>query len=228
MPEQGFQDKTEPATPKKKEDARKKGQVAKSREISSIAVLATGTIYMFFCAKDLTLKFGEVIKQTFKSIPQSAFDDQLFLPLISDTIEQFLLFNLPIMLLVFIAALLANYMQTGLILSVEPLTPKASKIDPIKGCGKIISKRSLAELAKAIFKIIIVGWAAFSTLKNDIHYILPLMYQENTHIIFMLGDISFRVIMRCCCVIFILAILDFIYQKWDFLHHSSPGHLPLD
>jgi flagellar biosynthetic protein FlhB len=96
------------------------------------------------------------------------------------------------------------------------LTPKASKIDPIKGFGKIISKRSLAELGKAIFKIIIVGWAAFSTLKNDIYLLLPLMYQEKTHIISMLGDISFRVIIRCSCVIFFLAILDYIYQKWEF------------
>ena len=216
MPEQSFQDKTEPATPKKREEARKKGQVAKSREISSIAVLVTGTIYMFFNAKDLTLKFGESIKRTFINIPQSAFDDQLFLPLLSQTIEDFLLFILPIMILVFIAAILANFLQTGFILSVEPLTPKASKIDPVKGLGKIISKRSLTELAKAIFKIIIVGWAAFSILRNDIYHLIPLMYQEDAHIISMMGEISFRVIVRCCCVIFILAILDYIYQKWEF------------
>ena len=53
MPDENFQDKTEPATPKKKEDARKKGQVAKSKELSSIAILAAGVIYLFFGTEGL-------------------------------------------------------------------------------------------------------------------------------------------------------------------------------
>lgn len=216
MPEQGFQDKTEPATPKKKEEARKKGQVAKSREISSITVLASGTIYMFFSAKDMTLKLGSNIKQSFLTIPQMVSDDHNFSALLSQDIERYLYIILPIMIVLFVVAILANFLQTGFILSVEPLTPKASKFNLIKGAAKLVSKRSFAELAKSILKISIVGWAAFSTLNEEFNHFIPLMYQENIQIMSLLGQASLKVVIRCCYIIFILAILDYIYQKWEF------------
>jgi flagellar biosynthesis protein FlhB len=219
MAEESFQDKTEQATPKKKEDARKKGQVAKSKEVSSIAILAAGTIYLFFNAGQLTDKLGENIKQTFASIPRIATGDLGLAVYMSQTIQNFLIMILPIMIILFIVSLAANILQTGFILSVEPLTPDLSKIDPINGMRKIVSKRSVAELLKSIFKIIIVGWAAFSILKNDYSLLIPLMYQENMQIMYMLGQISFKVVTRACYVIFVLAVLDYIYQKWEFEHN---------
>jgi flagellar biosynthetic protein FlhB len=219
MAEESFQDKTEQATPKKREDARNKGQVAKSKELSSIAILAAGTIYLFFNAGQLTEKLGENIKQTFASIPRIATGDLGLTVYMSQTIQNFLIMILPILIILFIVSLVANILQTGFILSVEPLTPNLSKIDPISGLGKVVSKRSMAELLKSIFKIIIVGWAAFSVLKNDYSLLIPLMYQENTQIIYMLGQISFKVVKRACYVIFVLAVLDYIYQKWEFEHN---------
>jgi len=216
MADDSFQDKTEPASPKKKEDARKKGQVAKSKEISSIAVLASGTIYMFFNAGQLTDKLGENIRQTFINIPQMISGDVGYAAYMSQTIQNFLSMILPIMILLVVVALAANFIQTGFVMSVEPLTPDLSKIDPVKGLGKIVSKRSMAELLKSIFKIIIVGWAAFSTLKDNYSLLMPLMYQENIQILSMLGRISLKVVTRCCYVIFILAVLDYLFQKWEF------------
>jgi len=219
MAEESFQDKTEQATPKKREDARKKGQVAKSKEVSSIAILAAGTVYLVFNAGQLASKLGENIKQTFTSIPRIASGDLGLEVYTSQTIQNFLVMILPMMVLLFVVALAANILQAGFIFSVEPLTPDPSKIDPIKGMGKLFSKRSMAELLKSIFKIIIVGWAAFSTLKSDYSLLIPLMYQDNIQILSMLGRISLKVITRACYVIFVLAVLDYIYQKWEFEHN---------
>jgi flagellar biosynthetic protein FlhB len=216
MADDSFQDKTEQATPKKKDDARKKGQVGKSKEISSIAVLAAGVIYMFFNARQLTSDLGENIRQTFTSIPQMISGDVNYTSYMSQNIQNFLIMLLPLMLLLVVVALAANFIQTGFVISVEPLTPNLSKIDPIKGLGKVISKRSLVELLKSIFKILIVGWAAFSTLKDDFSLLMPLMFQENIQIMNVLGQISLKVVTRCCYVIFVLAILDYMFQKWDF------------
>jgi flagellar biosynthesis protein FlhB len=216
MAEDSFQDKTEQATPKKKEDAKKKGQTAKSRELPSLAVLAASVIYMYFNAGRLTDKLGENIKQAFISVPQMATGELSTTAYMSQTIWDFLSLILPIMITLLVVSLLANFVQTGFTASVEPLTPNLSKLDPIKGLGKIISKRSLAELLKSILKIVIVGWAAFSTLKNNYTLLTPLMFQDNIQILSMLGIISFKVVTRCCYVIFILAILDFVFQKWQF------------
>jgi flagellar biosynthetic protein FlhB len=211
MADESFQEKTEQATPKKKEDARNKGQAAKSKEVSSIAILAAGTIYLFFNAGELTDKLGANIKQTFINIPQITSGDMGLDTYMSQTIQNFL-----VMILLVVVSLAANLLQTGFILSVEPLTPDLSKIDPVKGFGKIISKRSMAELLKSIFKIVIVGWAAFSILKNDYSLMIPLMYQDNVQIMSMLGRISLKVVTRCCYVIFVLAVLDYLFQKWEF------------
>jgi flagellar biosynthetic protein FlhB len=123
---------------------------------------------------------------------------------------------LPIMLAIVVVAILANCLQVGAVWSVEPLAPKASKIDPLEGAKRIFSKRSFVELAKSLAKIIIVGWAAFSVLDEEIGRLGQLMYQENVQIMRYLGETSFKVMTRSCYIIAILALLDYLYQRWEF------------
>ncbi len=215
MSEQGFQEKTEKATPKKKGEARKKGQVAKSREITSVAILIAGIIYMFFNGKDMVMQLGNNISRKFSGIPAMARDDNPFMMLLTDALQEFIIIILPLMIVLVIVSILAGLAQSGFLLSVDPLTPKLSKIDPIKGLGRIFTMRSLTELAKSVLKVVIVGWAAFSTLTDDFNNIMPLIYHDNAHIITVMGEISMKVMIRCSCVIFILAILDYAYQKWE-------------
>ena len=219
MSEENFQEKTEDATPKKKEEARKEGKAAKSKELSSIAILSAGTLYLFFGAKELTFRLGENISQTFAGIPQMNYSNEGIFVYLFQSVERFLLIILPLMVVLVCVALLTNFLQTGILWSVGPLTPKVSKINPIKGAGNIVSKRSLVELAKSIFKIIIVGWAAFSTLKSDVTHLIPLINQGKIEIIYLLGQMSLKLVMRCSAVIMILAILDYMYQKWE--HEQS-------
>jgi flagellar biosynthetic protein FlhB len=216
MSEQSFQDKTEQATPKKRDDARQKGEVAKSRELTSVAILTAGTIYMFFNLKSMTMALGNNLKKGFAKIPDIMSAGDLSPAMISDIILDFLILLAPLLLVLMIVAILINLAQTGILFTVEALTPKASKIDPIKGFGRVFSKRSLVEMAKSILKIIIIGWVAFSAFKNDLPRMIPLLYQENAQIFSILGEMSFDIMVKCCCVILILAILDYMYQKWEY------------
>lgn len=216
MSENGFQDKTEPATPRKREEARKKGQVAKSKELSSIIVLTAAVLYLFFCAKGMTLRMGDMMQNAFYSLSELNSDDHGIIYFFSQVVHQFLWMILPILLILCAVAFLSNYLQTGFIFSVDPLTPKASKIDPIKGLNKIFSLRSLVELAKSILKILIVGWVAFSILKSESVHLIPLMYQSKTQIISFMATVSFELGIKCCSVIALLGILDYLYQKYEF------------
>ena len=115
MADESFQDKTEQATPKKKEDAKEKGQVAKSREISSVAVLAAGAIYMYFNA-------GALLKNSAQtsSRPSSAFlkwqqDDMVSADFLSQTLINFMWLILPIMIVLAVVSLIANIIQTGFV-----------------------------------------------------------------------------------------------------------------
>ena len=216
MAESSYQDKTEPATGKRREEARKKGDVAKSRELGSVAVLLAGVIYLIFNCKSMTIRLGEQIKQTFALIPQIKQDDFNLVELVNHTVQGSLSFMLPMMLTLFAAAILANYIQTGLLWSTEALAPQFSKLNPMTGLGRLFSKRALVELSKSILKLLIVGWAAFSVLQEEMKNMVPLLYQDKIQIFAMLGSVSLKVVMRCCWVIAILAILDYAYQKWDY------------
>ena len=215
MSEESFQDKTEEATPKKKDDAKKKGDVAKSRELPSVTILAAATIFMFFNAKGMTMTLGNNIRKTLLQIPYIISSSDFSSSFISGIITDFLILIAPILIVLMIVSILTNVLQTGFIFSVEALTPKASKIDPIKGMENLFSKRSLVELSKSLLKIVIIGWVAFLAFKKDMSHMIPMLYQENTQIFAQLGELSFNLLVKCCCVILVLAILDFMYQKWD-------------
>jgi flagellar biosynthetic protein FlhB len=113
-------------------------------------------------------------------------------------------------------AIAINLSQTGFLWSVEALAPKPSKINPVQGLQRMISKRSLVELAKSIAKIIIIGWAAYSTLKGSFMKIIPFMYQDKGIILPLMGQESLRLVIKCFWVIALLAILDFFYQRWEY------------
>lgn len=215
MPEQGFQEKTERATPKRREESRKKGQVGKSRELSSISVLAGGTVYLYFRGEYHVNQFGRILRRTFRDIPAVTSGDQDLYKYLLMRTDDVLMMILPIMIVLCIVAFLANALQTGLLLSVEALTPSASKLNPVSGIKRILSKRSLVELAKSIAKLAIVGWVAVYTLKTAFPRLIPITYQDTSSALFLLGQESMGILIKCCCVIFLLAILDLYYQRWE-------------
>ena len=216
MAEDRFQDKTEPASPKRREEARKKGEVAKSKELAAVAVLCACTVYLFFAAKGMSSELGMLMERTFSRIPSISASDINIVEFSMQTLREFLLLILPIMILAFVVALGVNYLQVGFLWSVEALAPKASKIDPVQGLQRMFSVRSLSELAKSLAKLTIVGWVAFSTLKEEFPNFVPLIYQDRWAILSWLGLTSWKLTIRCCMVIAVLAILDYFYQKWEY------------
>jgi flagellar biosynthetic protein FlhB len=216
MAEDKFQDKTEPATPRRREEARKKGEVARSRELASIAVLSSGVLYLFFAAKGLSVELASLIEKAFSRVPGFSEPGYNIMEVGLMFLREYLHLVVPLMIVIFVVAALSNYLQTGVVWSVEPLAPKASKINPIQGLQRIFSRRSLMELGKSTAKILIVGWAAYSTLKEVFPHLLPLIYQDRWAILSWLGSSAWKVTIRCVWVIAILAIIDYIYQRWEF------------
>jgi flagellar biosynthetic protein FlhB len=216
VPEKPFQEKTEPASPKRREEARKKGQVAKSKEVVSVSVLAAGVIFFYFAGEHLASRMGAMIRSAFLSIPDFATHDFNLFTFLQKTVLGGLMSVVPFMVTIAVVAILANYLQVGVVWSVGPLAPKASKISPMEGAKRIFSKRSLVELAKSLGKIIIVGWAAFSVMNDEIGRLAQLIYQDNVQIMRYLGETAFKVMTRSCYVIAVLALLDYLYQRWEF------------
>ena len=144
------QEKTEEPTPKKVEDERQKGNVAKSTEIVGLAVLLIGTIYILFFSDGLVESINTLFYHIWNSIASTNVSEDL--PSLALDIVYIMLYAiLPILILVFVMAIIGNLSQFGFL--VTPVKLKFDKIDPIKGFKNTFSMKKLVELLKLTFKI---------------------------------------------------------------------------
>ena len=218
MPEEleSDQEKTEEPTQKRLEEAREKGDVAFSREISSVAV--------FFSLILLFILFRTFILNQFQEIYYYYFSSPRYLTDISienigvhflTFAKQLLTILLPIILIVIVCSVFANLLQVGFIFAPEKIKPDLSKINPIRGLKRIFSIQSITELIKAILKIIIIGSIAYSTIKSEIKNVPILMNVEIMNIINFIAKVSIKLGLRISFLLIFLAGLDFGYQKWS-------------
>ncbi|MBD7909831.1 MULTISPECIES: fused FliR family export protein/FlhB family type III secretion system protein [Clostridium] len=167
-------DKTEEATPKKKNEARKKGQIARSKDVGlAITMLACTMIIIMFSGmivvglKDymqLTLQSGILEDLDVVSVKY------IFIDLIWKSFKAILPVAVPIM----IAGVVGSLMQTGFIITGEPLKPSLSKLNPISGLKNMFSKKSVADLVKNLIVVSIVGLISYKYVMNNYNSILQI------------------------------------------------------
>jgi flagellar biosynthetic protein FlhB len=213
------QERTEQATPKRREESREKGQVAKSREVSSAAILAACLIYFHFNASGMMNQIQEVIRWIFMESAQQDFNVQTMHRLITGLAFKTMILMIPLFLTVLAIGVLSNVIQVGILFSAEPILPKLSKIDPIQGFQRLFSLKSLVELFKNILKMSVVGIVAYQTVKKEIIVLPTLMDQSVSGILIYIGRTSYRIMGLACIVLIMLAILDYAYQRWE--HEKS-------
>ena len=216
MAQGDFQEKTERATPKKREDARKRGNVAKSREMSSLGILVVGlsTLCLFgaFMYGNTTL----VMQKSFAMIANPVIELAGVNELSGHLILSFFTIVLPLMTAVFLIAVISNVAQVGFLISWEALKPKFDKFDIIKGLGRLVSKQSLMELFKSIAKLVMIGGVAILTVKGEMEGIKELGQLEVSGIGLCILKLILKIFFRVCIAMVFLAALDFAFQKWQF------------
>ena len=215
-------EKTEEPTGKKLEDARKEGQVAKSREIGN----GLGMLALFLVLKLMVGRMGTQFLQAFQMvygrIPEvcalqggtSPLGDTLVL--LRMVSARLLIIMLPVLLIGFIVAFLSNLVQVKWKPTAKPLKPKFSKLNPISGFKKIISPQSLFELAKSILKIILIFWVAYSYLIKRSYMLFSLYDMPMMQAVNLIGEVVINLGIRISAIYMIIAALDFAYQKWKF------------
>lgn len=211
------QERTEQASPRRREEARKKGQVARSQELSSVAVLAAGLVFFYFGSSSMVGRIMDLMKNLLRDAGATKLESTSSVQslLVGLVMDSFLIL-FPFLVVVIAAGLLANYFQVGFLFSAEPLTPDLSKIDPVKGFKRLFSLRMMAELLKNILKIAVISVIVYLTLKAEAVDTLLLADRSVWDIMVCVGDISFKIIFRTCWVLLFLAALDYVYQRWEF------------
>ena len=214
----GGDDKTEKATPKKKSDARKKGQVFQSREMSASLILTLMIVSMNAFGSILLNQLSGFIKKTFTEylVNKDAFDTGILAKIFIDGIIVLAKTSLPLLLIAMIAGLLVGYAQVGILFTLETLKPKGNRINPLSGFKRMFSLRSVVELVKAIIKILIVAWVAYSYLKSKTNEVVALMNADLLDILSFIGNSAFAVALRICIAMILLGFLDYLYQRYDY------------
>jgi len=223
MAEESFEEKTEKATPRKREEARRKGEVAKSRELPSVAVLLSGLIALTLFGPYMYSHIQVIMKGTFSLLTLNDLSISDFMAFARKMISLFILLISPLMAAIFSAAILSNIMQVGFMLSGESIKPKLSKLDPIKGLGRLFSKQSFMELFKSLLKLAIVGGIAYLTIRGEMKNIALLGDMElNSMIAYILLTI-FKLFIRCALAMIFLVVIDYAFQKWEFEKRMKMG-----
>jgi len=214
-------DKTEKATPKKLDDARKEGRVARSSDLINGFML----LLMFFVLK----LFGGIMAGLFldsfvkyynkaSDISMEVFDVKQAVNLSNEIVIDIVIASLPVLIGSFVVALVGNIVQVGWKVTGKPLKPKLDRLNPIGGFKRMFSQEKVVELIKSILKVLAIALVAYNEVKDRWKFILNLYDFEFMQAVLNIFDIVLDVGIKISVIFVIIGLADFGYQKWKHLH----------
>lgn len=212
------EEKTEKATPKKRQKAREQGQLVKSREFNSAVVLLVAffAIKLFFpyVLSQISGFFHEIFNligsEEFQLNSQMA--QRLSLSVINVSVRSVL----PIAGFTLLAGVAANLVQSGFYFSAGPLKPNLNSLNPISGLKNMVSLRSVIELIKSLVKISIVGYVAYRIYRGEFNKFPHLLDMSIQASIMYIGQLIIKMSLQIGFCLLVFSIFDYWYQKWEY------------
>ncbi len=216
MAEESFSERTEQATPRRREEARKRGQVAKSREIPSVLVLIGGISVLFVSGSLIFNQLSTLMVRMFKQMETGSLHPGSVQAIQGEVIRSVLFTLSPVLGVTLAIALLGHLVQSGFLFSIEGMRPDWSRIDFLKGLKRVFSRVSLVELLKSFFKMVIVGVVVWSTMKKEWTQILRLTGQEPGLLFRTLSSILWSLLLKTGLMMLLLSGLDYLFQRLTY------------
>lgn len=212
--------KTEPATPQRKEQARKDGQIAVSRDVSTAVILLTGIGLLASMLPVGVQKMTEVTRRGLSlSFPISFYEGMTSEQVSSIIIQAGItvaILCLPIVAGILVMGSGASLLQTGMLWRAKAVQPDADRINPVKGLARLVSLRSVMELVKGLLKIAIVTGVGLWVARNDVLQIPGLIGFDLGAVLQVTGRLSLKVGLAVAGAIAVLAGLDYFYQRYEW------------
>ncbi|MDI9466762.1 MAG: flagellar biosynthesis protein FlhB [Syntrophomonadaceae bacterium] len=208
-------EKTEQATPRRREEARRKGQVFKSTDLNAAIIMVAGSAAVYLTYPYIIQSLQDFTSLYLLERAHEEFTIQYIYGLLLEVLFILAKIGLPIMAACFVAALLITYLQVGFVFSGEPLTPKLERLNPVQGFQRIFSKRALVELVKSLLKVAVTGWIVYTVIRKY-YYVFPrFVDMELIATLQALGQIIFEMAMKVGVVFVIIGVLDYLYQWFE-------------
>lgn len=207
-------EKTEEATDKRKRDAIKEGNIAKSQDAGSAAILLVSFVMLNTFGKTMLEQCAIFMQYTFEYAMVAPLNLEEAMVLITRFILTSIVVILPVLLAIVLAGILINVVQVGFLFRFEPLTPNLDRMNPVSNIQNMFSWKMVAELIKSILKIVIVAYIPYATIKDSmsqfIHYINISPISSFGSMLTICYDMAIKIIM----IFVVLAMADWWFQKW--------------
>lgn len=218
MSENSAQEKTEEATPKRREDTRKKGQTPRSRELNTFTSLIAAGCAMLVFGKQIVTDITALLLDHLAFSRDAAFSDDAMTAQLTAAVTDSVLLLTPLFIIVALASLLSPLALGGWIFNAGLVLPKMERISMLKGFGRLFSSKSLIEVPKALAKFFLVAGAAIFILYIALEDIYLLSLQPIASAMNSAGWLFIWCFLGFSSVLVLVAMIDVPYQLWD---HSN-------
>ncbi|WP_455234555.1 flagellar biosynthesis protein FlhB [Thiogranum longum] len=212
---QDGQEKTEEATPKRKEEARGKGQVPRSRELTTMAMLLMAAIGMSLMGGHMITQMGDVLRLGLDVERAKAFDPWAVIEVLIRAIQGGIALVAPFLLIMIVTALAAPVALGGWTFSTEALAFKPEKLDPVQGMKKIFALRGVVELTKALAKFLLIGSVGALLLWHFLPELMGLGREAVDAGLVHAGKILSSSFLVLSASLVLIAAIDVPFQIWD-------------
>ncbi len=208
--------RTEDPTPKKLEEARKRGQVPMSKEVNTWFMLLVSTIVIAAFAPGMAEDLSDLLERMIEQSWQTFGSPGVSRVLQTVTLDVFAIIGVPLAVL-FVAAIVGPFAQVGPLISSEPIMPKLDKLSPVQGAERLFSKRALFEFIKGIMKVALIATVSIKVLEpfmDGVDHLIDLPMQT------VLGEmlsVFLKLMTAILTVLFVLAGMDLLFQRYTHM-----------
>jgi len=213
--ESSAQEKTEEPTAKKLDDAKKKGQVPRSKEFNTMVIMAVAALSFIMIGEAMMSDLSDILKTSFQINREDIFDPRAILRVLYSAIQDALFLLMPFFGIMVVSALFAPLSIGGWSFSSEAMQPKLSKLNPIKGLKKVFSAKGLMEMVKAMAKFILVAAVAITVIWVNMNEFLQLGSESLDSGLSHAGELLASGFMFVTVALIIIAMIDVPFQIWD-------------
>lgn len=211
-----LEDKTEEATPKKKSDARKKGQVARSKEVN--------LAFTLLCCTLLLLTLGSYVGNSLKDTMGGFLTNYLLMDLNYNNLKSLILIVLwrifivilPVILPIMILGILGNFVQVGFIFTKDTIKPELNKLNPINGFKRIFSFRTFVETIKDLAIVAVLGYTGYTFIRDNYEALINIGTLRVGAIPVYFGKLVVSIFSKVTIIMIVIALIDYVYQKLQY------------
>lgn len=213
------QSKTEAPTPRRLQEARRRGQVPKSRDFTAASVLLAAVLLAYLLKGPALATWERQFTWYFTHCFFFNLAPEHLPRVIYEVGKAALWMSLPFFLLLVVAALAVNLAQAGFVFAPEVIRPNLERLNPVNGLSRIFSLRTLVELAKSLLKIAIVAAVSYAVVKAYIGRLM-LVFQAAPQAAFQtVSSVVLAVMAAAGGTFWMLSLLDLLYQRWEYFRN---------